>query len=306
MSDTYTKLFGSITASTVWQEPAGTRLVWITMLAMADAHGCVWASVPGLARIANVTLDETVTALATLSAPDKWSRTPDNEGRRIEAIDGGWRLLNHAKYRAIRSADERRDYWREWKAAKRAEDKAGQSSESTECPQVSTKSTESTPPTPAPSPEKRSPSDSCPEPQAAAGRKVVGTMPTLGGGEWGVTQQLLDGWTAAYPGIDVKAELRKAKAWLLSNPTNAKTARGMGRFCNGWLERAQNAVGRNGTGPPPERESLQARVARKNGLSPLFGSKGEDDGRRTIGSPVDRAGGDLRPPLDRGDGGSPD
>ncbi|MBP8176826.1 MAG: hypothetical protein KAX77_03585 [Xanthomonadales bacterium] len=160
------------------------------------------------------------------------------------------------------------------------------------------------PPTPTPTP-KRSPSDSCPEPQAAAGRKVVGTMPTLGGGEWGVTQVLLDGWTAAYPGIDVKAELRKAKAWLLSNPTNAKTARGMGRFCNGWLERAQNAVGRNGTGPPVERESLQARVARKNPLKLIYDATGESDGQRAIGGPVVGDGGDLRPPLDGSHGGKP-
>ncbi len=160
------------------------------------------------------------------------------------------------------------------------------------------------PPTPTPTP-KRSHSDSCPEPQAAAGRKVVGTMPTLGGGEWGVTQVLLDGWTAAYPGIDVKAELRKAKAWLLSNPTNAKTARGMGRFCNGWLERAQNAVGRNGTGPPVERESLQARVARKNPLKLIYDATGESDGQRAIGGPVVGDGGDLRPPLDGSHGGKP-
>lgn len=148
MSDTYTKLFASITASTVWQEPAGTRLVWITMLAMSDQHGAVYASVPGLARIANVPLDETIAALATLSAPDQWSRTPDHDGRRIAPLDGGWRLLNHGKYRAIRSAEERREYWRDYKAKKRA-------GLSAECPQVSTTSTEVTPPTPTPTPDKK-------------------------------------------------------------------------------------------------------------------------------------------------------
>lgn len=148
MSDTYTKLFASITASTVWQEPAGTRLVWITMLAMSDQHGAVYASVPGLARIANVPLDETIAALATLSAPDQWSRTPDHDGRRIAPLDGGWRLLNHAKYRATRSAEDRREYWREWKANKRA-------SMSTTIPELSTKSTGSTPPSPTPAPYKK-------------------------------------------------------------------------------------------------------------------------------------------------------
>jgi hypothetical protein len=155
MSDTYTKLFSSITASTVWQEPAGTRLVWITMLAMADKAGCVWASVPGLARIANVTLDETVDAIATLTAPDKWSRTPDNEGRRIEAIDGGWRLLNHAKYRAIRSAEERAEYKRQWDRENRGDrpNAAHREAVTPDSPrQTPTNPTSPTPPTPTPSP----------------------------------------------------------------------------------------------------------------------------------------------------------
>src|SRR5687768_11367511 len=106
MSDTYTKLFASITESTIWSEPAGTRLVWITLLAKSNRHGEVYGSVPGLARLANVTLAECEAAIATFMAPDKWSRTPDNEGRRVEAIDGGWRLLNFAKFDRKRSEIE--------------------------------------------------------------------------------------------------------------------------------------------------------------------------------------------------------
>lgn len=146
MSDTYTKLFSSITDSTIWLEPSGTRLVWITMLAMADAKGEVHASVPGLAHRANVTRAETDAALQCFLSPDPDSRTPDFDGRRIEPIDGGWRLLNHAKFAKIRNSEERREYWREWKAKKRAADKEQES----ECPQVSTDSTESTPLTPTP------------------------------------------------------------------------------------------------------------------------------------------------------------
>ena len=114
MSDNYTKLFSSITESTIWGEPAGTRLVWITFLAKCNKHGEVFGSVPGFARLSNVTIDECEQAIATLLAPDKWSRTPDNEGRRIETIDGGWRILNHAKFDAIRGQLERADYKRRW------------------------------------------------------------------------------------------------------------------------------------------------------------------------------------------------
>lgn len=114
MSDTYTKLFSSITESTVWGEPYATRIVWVTMLAMADARGNVYGAVPGLARRANVTLQEAETALAAFTAPDPYSRSKDEDGRRIEQIDGGWRLINHGKYGAVRGVEERREYKREW------------------------------------------------------------------------------------------------------------------------------------------------------------------------------------------------
>src|SRR5690606_4956052 len=113
-SDNYTKLFSSITESTIWGEPAGTRLVWITFLAKCNKHGEVFGSIPGFARLSNVTLEECEQAIATLLSPDKWSRTPDNEGRRIEPIVGGWRILNHSKFDAIRGAEERAAYKRRW------------------------------------------------------------------------------------------------------------------------------------------------------------------------------------------------
>ena len=105
MSVTFTKLFTSITESTVWQEDDHTRIVWITMLAMVDRNGRVFASIPGLASRARVPVESAEKALRRFLSPDKYSRTPDNEGRRIEAIDGGWRLLNHTKYREIRDEE---------------------------------------------------------------------------------------------------------------------------------------------------------------------------------------------------------
>jgi hypothetical protein len=114
MSDTYTKLFSSITESTVWGEPYSTRIVWVAMLAMADSKGSVYGSIPGLARRANVTLAEAEAALHSFMEPDPYSRTKDEDGRRIEEIDGGWKLINHSKYSAVRSTEERAQYKREW------------------------------------------------------------------------------------------------------------------------------------------------------------------------------------------------
>ena len=116
MTDTFTKLSSGITESTIWSEPHSTRSVWVTMLAMADANGDVSASIPGLARRANATMEETEAALRCFLSPDPYSRTKENEGRRIIEIDGGWHLLNHGAYRGQRDPEARRQQNREAQA----------------------------------------------------------------------------------------------------------------------------------------------------------------------------------------------
>lgn len=106
----YTKLFSSILASTIWSEPKETKVLWITMLAMAGKYGEIHASIPGLAHTARLTVEETESSLQRLMEPDTYSRTKDFEGRRIQEIDGGWQILNHAKYRKLMSAEERKEY----------------------------------------------------------------------------------------------------------------------------------------------------------------------------------------------------
>jgi len=123
MSMTFTKLFSAITESTIWREPANVRLVWITMLAMADRRGRVWASLPGLADRARVPDEDCRTAIKTFLSPDPDSRTREHEGRRIEAIDGGWRLLNHEKYRAICDEEAIKDSKRNYINKRRAAEK---------------------------------------------------------------------------------------------------------------------------------------------------------------------------------------
>lgn len=95
----FTKLHGSIIHSSVWQTPYHVRVVWVTMLAMADANGLVEASIGGLAKEAAVTRDECLESLESFLGPDPDSKNPDFEGRRIEEVTGGWFLLNHAQYR---------------------------------------------------------------------------------------------------------------------------------------------------------------------------------------------------------------
>jgi len=84
------------------------------MLAMANKRGSVFGTPPGLANRARVSLECVLKALEKFQQPDKYSRTKDNEGRRIEEIDGGWRLLNYEKHRELRDEDDRKEYMREY------------------------------------------------------------------------------------------------------------------------------------------------------------------------------------------------
>ena len=153
----YTKLFSSILASTIWEEPKETKILWITMLALSDKNGSVQASIPGLATMSRLTIEETKTALERLGSPDEYSRSKENDGRRISTIEGGWLILNHAKYRDQMCSEERREYLRikqqECRARKSTNVNSGQL-ESTE----STHTTTAPTPSSAPTPRKRTPS----------------------------------------------------------------------------------------------------------------------------------------------------
>lgn len=104
----YAKVFSDIVHSTVWREDVYTKVVWITMLVMADRHGLVMSSIPGLADAAKVSLEQCLSALEVLSSPDKYSRTKEFEGRRIDEVDGGWLLLNYEKFRSRKDDEEQR------------------------------------------------------------------------------------------------------------------------------------------------------------------------------------------------------
>lgn len=109
MTDGYVKLFSSILDSTLWQQDPPTKVLWITLLAMANWYGEVHASIPGLAHRAGIALEECERALNLFQQPDKYSRTADHQGRRIQTIEGGWLVLNYTAYRARMSGEDRRE-----------------------------------------------------------------------------------------------------------------------------------------------------------------------------------------------------
>lgn len=111
----YSKLHSSIVNSSLWCEPDHIRILFITMLALCDREGYVYGSKMGIERTAMIdwTPGEDRDPWVALMAPDTDSsdklRAPENEGRRIEEVPGGFRLLNFAYYRGLRNDDDRRD-----------------------------------------------------------------------------------------------------------------------------------------------------------------------------------------------------
>ena len=119
MTNGFTKLFNSIITSSIWSEDDKVRLMWITMLASTDANGYVTGSIPGMAAIARMSLQEAEQSIAALCAPDPYSRSKEYEGRRLIEADGGWLIVNYAKYRQRRDPEKRREQNREAKRRQR-------------------------------------------------------------------------------------------------------------------------------------------------------------------------------------------
>jgi hypothetical protein len=96
----FTKLVPEIVLSSIWNESPEVRCVWIALLATKDKDGNVRGNPRSLARVANVPVEAVDESLDIFQRPDPDSNNPDSEGRRIEAIPGGWHIVSHAIYRA--------------------------------------------------------------------------------------------------------------------------------------------------------------------------------------------------------------
>lgn len=116
----WTPLWSEIVTSSIWEEDVVTRVVWITMLAVKDRNGYVSGSTASMARLANVEPKECEKAIGVLESEDKRNPNQANGGRRIQPVEKGWVVLNHAKYRDMIQDEYRRNY----KAKKAAEYRA--------------------------------------------------------------------------------------------------------------------------------------------------------------------------------------
>lgn len=108
----YVKLFTSIYQGTLRGNSHGL-LVFTNLLAHCDKDGVVDIHPRAVAEEVGLTVEQVRAVLDDLEAPDEESRSPEEGGRRIVRLDDhrawGWRVVNYAKYRAIKNEDDRRE-----------------------------------------------------------------------------------------------------------------------------------------------------------------------------------------------------
>lgn len=145
----YAKVFEQIFDSSISEDHV-VRHVFMDLLVLANKHGEIDMTLSAISRRTNVPVKIVKHAIGVLCAPDKTSRTADEEGRRLLLMDvhrdWGWRIVNYEHYNAMRNEDSRREYFRQYKAQQRAKAKMSTLStvdnvDSTLSPRLSTVST---------------------------------------------------------------------------------------------------------------------------------------------------------------------
>lgn len=85
------------------------------------------------------------------------------------------------------------------------------------------------------------------------GSEPILTFPLAKGKTFAVTQEIFDMLAECYPNVDTMEQLRKLKAWAISNPKRRKVD-GM-KFLNNWFSFEQDK------GPPVQRKTIRQMTA---------------------------------------------
>lgn len=121
MRHQYTPVFRDVLTSRVWALPHAHLRVWLWLQLMHDPEGYVCADLAGVAIGARVEGKEAREALEVLSLPDA-DASPDDptEGRLIERVPRGWRVLGVEDSRELVKAETRKARQRRYMKAHRA------------------------------------------------------------------------------------------------------------------------------------------------------------------------------------------
>src|SRR3990167_3827830 len=117
----YVKIHEQIFSSSIMEEDVETRYIWFCLLTLADKEGFIDITIPAIARRINLSEGEVTRAIDKFLLPDYSSRTPKDDGKRLEKIRDtfGWKIINYIYYRDLRSEESRREYMRNYMRERR-------------------------------------------------------------------------------------------------------------------------------------------------------------------------------------------
>jgi len=115
----YGKLFtqmydGTLATKGPWQ----ALVTFQQMLILCDKDGVIDMTPEAISRRTTIPIEIIEIGIPALEEVDPASRSPELEGRRIvrlsESREWGWQIVNYAKYRKIRSEEDRKEYMRNY------------------------------------------------------------------------------------------------------------------------------------------------------------------------------------------------
>ena len=126
----YGKVFESMYDGTI-SEDWRALVTMQQLIVLCDADGVVDMTPKAISGRTGIPIEHIQAGIEVLESPDPYSRTPDEEGRRIIRLDEhrpwGWYLVNHEKYKKMVNAEDVRERNRQRKAIQRNKKKNAES-----------------------------------------------------------------------------------------------------------------------------------------------------------------------------------
>jgi hypothetical protein len=124
----YAKMFASMfDGSLVSTGPWEALVTFQQLIILADREGWVDMTLHAISRRTGIPIDILEKGIPRLLEPDAHSRSEAEGGRRIIPIDErrpwGWKIVNYQHYRQIRTAEDRREYMKEYQRQRRCKQK---------------------------------------------------------------------------------------------------------------------------------------------------------------------------------------
>jgi len=132
----YGKIFDTMYKGTLYGQWEAI-VTFQQMIVLCDEDGIIDMTPPAISATTSIPREIIEKGIEILQKPDKYSRSPAEDGKRIVLIDPerpwGWRIVNHAFYKSLASREDKKKADRERIAAKREEEKTNTINDVAEC-----------------------------------------------------------------------------------------------------------------------------------------------------------------------------